>query len=214
MNTPDGKAEHFNLDDTREIKTGYSMAFQKSTTTVDSNLNTVKDGRPDSSSSNAWTSSPVSPRPPVANPRIKPRKSTYQAPKTAANQKDPKDQKDEKAKKEAPATPSGLMQPSWAKKVCGIVLMILVGLGSAYVVFAISAGSKSNSWPWGFWYVVALVFDQLVFQPVSAMLQFSLLYRYVYKKEHALVGRLTHLVIGKDIMAVVNSKLKLAKANV
>jgi hypothetical protein len=205
LKTPSDKADVFNLDDSREIKTGYTISTKKPTTTAGPNGDPLKDSPPDSSLANTWTNSPLSPRP-ISIVKSKPRKSVYRIQKPQAEA--PKDQSPVASTVSQQA--SVLKQPSRAKKIIGIVLMIAVGLVSAYVVFAISAGSNSSSWPWGCWYVVALFFDQLMFQPGSAMIQYSLLYWYVFKKENARVRRLTHLVIGKDIMAVVNSKLTLA----
>lgn len=106
---------------------------------------------------------------------------------------------------------SELSKPSRAKQWAGRVLMVCVGAGSVYLILAISASSNSNSWPWGFWYVAALLFDQGVFQPLMTLAQYVLLYFYICKHLSERLKKLTHLVIGKDIMNVVDTKLKLVK---
>jgi hypothetical protein len=107
----------------------------------------------------------------------------------------------------------GLSQPSATKRFIGKVLMLVVALGSVYLILKISTNSSGNSWPWGFWYVAALTFDQCLFQPLTSLAQFYLLNRYVkncMKKEWK-EAPFTRLVIGKDIMAIVESKLSLDK---
>ena len=113
--------------------------------------------------------------------------------------------------KTSPMSPSQIKTPGRTKVWVGRILMVVIGMICAYIVLAISSGSNPSSWPWGFWYVIALGFDQLVFQPLSALVQFSLLYWYVSYPMHPKLLKFTKLLIGNDIMSVVDSKSKLIK---
>lgn len=100
-------------------------------------------------------------------------------------------------------------QPSKIKRITGYFLMMLVGVGSGYLIWTISANSSSNSWPWGFWYVAALFFDQFIFQPVIALLIFPFLHRLINQPKDHFGESLARRIIGNDILAVIESKLKL-----
>lgn len=104
-------------------------------------------------------------------------------------------------------------QPSKLKQISGRCMMGIVALGSFFLIWKISTNSNGNSWPWGFWYVAALIFDQCIFQPVTTALQFIFLYRFVQNsmKSEWKKASFTRLLIGNDIMAVVESKLNIDK---
>lgn len=100
-------------------------------------------------------------------------------------------------------------QPSFTKIVIGRCLIVLVTVGSIFLILKISTNSSGDSWPWGFWYVAALIFDQCIFQPITSLIQFSLLFRFIknsMNKEWK-NAPVTRFVIGKDIMTIVESKL-------
>lgn len=94
----------------------------------------------------------------------------------------------------------------------GRVLIILIACGSFYVVTAISLSSESaNSWPWGFWYVYALLFDLAFFQPVITFIKFILFFSHIKKPYEGKFKGIARAIIGSDILAIVESKLSLAK---
>lgn len=93
----------------------------------------------------------------------------------------------------------------------GRLLMLLIGGGSIYMVIAISLTSESaNSWPWGFWYVFALLFDLAFFQPIMSLAKFLLFLRHLKKPFEGRFKGLCRSIIGNDILAVVESKVSLA----
>lgn len=107
---------------------------------------------------------------------------------------------------------SKIKQNIFTKKFFGVLLSWGVALGSVYIIWAISvANSNQNSWPWGFWYVAALIFDQAIFNPTMTLLQFTLLHKYINSiKLSDNWKTAVRWIIGKDILAIVDSKSKLA----
>lgn len=101
-------------------------------------------------------------------------------------------------------------KPSQLKVWIGRGLLVAITLGSAYMIWALAAASKSsNSWPWGYWYVFALIFDLGFFQPAITMVKFILFFKHIHKPWEGKYKTVARAIIGADILAVIESKLSL-----
>ncbi len=101
-------------------------------------------------------------------------------------------------------------KPTQLKVWIGRGLLVAITLGSTYMIMAISVTSESaDSWPWGFWYVFALIFDLGFFQPAITMVKFILFFKHIHKPWEGKYKTVTRAIIGADILAVIESKLSL-----
>lgn len=102
-------------------------------------------------------------------------------------------------------------KPTQYKVWIGRTLLLLITLGSMYMVWAISVTSESeNSWPWGYWYVFALLFDLALFQPVITFFKYLLFFAHIHKPWTGKFKTLARAIIGSDILTAVESKVNLA----
>lgn len=101
-------------------------------------------------------------------------------------------------------------KPTKVKVWIGRCLLAAITIGSICMISAISANTKNpNSWPWGFWYVFALLFDLGLFQPAITMVKFILFFKHIHNPFKGKYKAIPRAIIGADILAVVESKLSL-----
>ena len=92
----------------------------------------------------------------------------------------------------------------------GRILLVSLLVTSTVAVFSISSSHKtSQNWPWGFWYVVSFVFDQLVVLPFISLLQSMLVYRYLLGKPGKLLTFVVEKLISSDILNALKARRKL-----
>jgi cobalamin biosynthesis Mg chelatase CobN len=97
---------------------------------------------------------------------------------------------------------------SKTKQWIGRGLLVVLTGGSIYMIMAISLNSQSpEQWPWGFWYVFALLFDLGVFQPVISLAKFGLLLKFIKKPPASgTADFFTRTFIGNDILSIFSPK--------
>jgi len=92
----------------------------------------------------------------------------------------------------------------------GRILLVSLVVTSTVAAFSISSSHKtSQNWPWGFWYVVSFVFDQLVVLPFISLLQSMLVYRYLLGKPGKLLTFVVEKLISSDILNALKARRKL-----
>lgn len=94
------------------------------------------------------------------------------------------------------------------KNSLGYLLLIAVFVCSIYTIFFISVtSSNSRAWPWGLWYVISLMIDLAIFQPLYSILLAFMAFRHIHSGRGA--GWLVRLMVGVDIISVLDRHVSL-----
>lgn len=117
--------------------------------------------------------------------------------------------KESSSKKCEPEAKESVKKPkTTVKQWIGRGLLVALTAGSIYMILAISMNSQApEQWPWGFWYVFALLFDLGIFQPLFSLCKFGLLLRFIKKPQlNKTPDWLTKNIIGQDILNIFSPK--------
>lgn len=112
----------------------------------------------------------------------------------------------------SPKTPQKPSTPKKSKVALyiGRALLVLLLVGAVVVIFSISSSKKTGrNWPWGFWYIISFIFDQLVVLPLVSFFQSMLVYRYMFGNPGKLLVFVVEKMMSSDALNALKARRKL-----
>jgi hypothetical protein len=95
-------------------------------------------------------------------------------------------------------------------KVIGWIVAVVLAFASLFAVWTISLnaqGEKSETWPWGGWYLTGVLVDLFIVEPVKNTLFFIFFKRLVYSREPgACLKTVVSYTTGDDITEILTAK--------